>query len=295
MTRRKLCQSGELKTRKYLGAPLFLPPAEGGADPRPHQAGIFIYTEGCNAPSIFTNLGSMSTWVERQTKLPPPSPPPSPSPPVPPFEDFLPDSGAGVYVAAGSYDASLPFNLKCVEKDVLEMPADSYVTVEDMPVAAQCCDEDGYGECYRHLGSDQEDCISGSPPKPTSYREAVRLCALQGLSVCKKRCSGTGCGYDNYPIWTSIPCDEELPEGFDDITTAPSPPPPLPSPPPSSPPPPPSASVILSSCPLSSGLFSEHAPSTACATSAGGSRASSSSCFIETLLGLLALETNILI
>jgi len=38
----------------------------------------------------------------------------------------------------------------------------------------------------------------------------------------------------------------------------------------SSPPLPPRASVILSSCPLSSGLFSEHAPSTACATCAAG-------------------------
>ena len=89
----------------------------------------------------------------------------------------------------------------------------------------------------------------------------------------------------------------------------------------SSPPPPPRASVILSSCPLSSGLFSEQAPSTACATCAAGlhteahtdgagqtravshqivctcslmayKSASSSSCFIETLLGERARDTK---
>jgi len=238
------CQSGVLKTRQYLGAPLFMPPAEGETDPRPLQVGVFIYTESCYAPSVFTNVGAGSLWMDGITQLPPPSPPPSPPPPLTPFDEFLEPSG--VYVAAGSYDAESSFNFKCVPfNDLVKDGADTFDTIEGLPIAAQCCDDDGEGKCYRHLGSEPETCISGSPPKPTSYREAVRLCELHNLAVCKKRCSGTGCGYNNYPVWTSITCDDELPEGssvFDE--TAPSPPPPTPPPPvppPSSPPPPPSS------------------------------------------------------
>jgi hypothetical protein len=54
--------------------------------------------------------------------------------------------------------------------------------------------------------NDDAGCIAGKPPRPMSLAQNEETCAAQGLSLCEESCSGGGCSYNPYYVWTSIQC-----------------------------------------------------------------------------------------
>jgi len=80
-------------------------------------------------------------------------------------------------------------------------------------IAVQCCEEgtsDDAG-CKRFIGSDPEDCVAGVPPAAYTYKQAVAICAGRSLGLCDRSCAGTGCKYNQYPVYTNKPCDTSTP------------------------------------------------------------------------------------
>ena len=69
------------------------------------------------------------------------------------------------------------------------------------PLAVRCCD--GQGACHsNHSGA----CF----PSSATHLEAEEACAAQGMRLCtlteleSKVCCGTGCGYDDFRVWSSM-------------------------------------------------------------------------------------------
>ena len=103
-------------------------------------------------------------------------------------------------------------------------------------IAAQCCLPAGDGEsngintpqdvCRRRptpSGGNSglnDDCIAGYGGEgditPFTYTETKYFCDSLGLDLCQQACTGQGCNYDAFPVWTGAPC--------------PGPPPPSPPP-----------------------------------------------------------------
>jgi len=116
-------------------------------------------------------------------------------------------------------------------------------------IAAQCCASNQLGKdaCRRRATEDggpstsNADCIAGFWKSSTfvekTYGETVAECDARGLVLCDQSCDGEGCSYNNYPVYSGLPCPWARP-------APPSPPslPPPPSPPTSPSPPPPSPS-----------------------------------------------------
>jgi len=72
-------------------------------------------------------------------------------------------------------------------------------------IATQCCETDG--TCRRQ--DDNGECIGNQGkrrPQPATYEQAFAMCDALGLKLCDKSCSGTGCNYNRYPVWTGLEC-----------------------------------------------------------------------------------------
>merc|ERR1712157_634287 len=145
--------------------------------------------------------------VRRLTTPPPPSPPPSPPPPSPPPPALKPIPDGGVQVIHGRSGQQLA----CL------MPGrdEGNTTVGEQTIAAQCCSKNGEGnaKCRRSVNS---ECIAGRatrtvPPTPFTYSDMAAACERLStpddpLEPCDQSCSGTGCGYNTWPVYTKIPC-----------------------------------------------------------------------------------------
>jgi len=112
----------------------------------------------------------------------------------------------GVKVLDGGSKQSPPST--CIE------PTSAVTAINGKPIAAQCCDKGGGATCRRFeegKKNDAEGCVAGfaktKPPKTMTYSEAKAKCDRLGLDMCKKSCSGSGCYYNKYPVYTSLPCD----------------------------------------------------------------------------------------
>jgi len=154
-------------------------------------------------------------------RLPPPTPPTPPVPP-PPSAPVYPIPPLGVQVLDGGKNS--PSQLGCLRPDADEGTTHSAIDRRGAtlvrPIAAQCCrvgETDPALKCKRYIGAEQDDstCIGGMPPRNTTYSEAVALCALKSdpsdpevgaLELCDISCREKGCGYNQYPVFSSLPC-----------------------------------------------------------------------------------------
>ncbi|EOD35201.1 hypothetical protein EMIHUDRAFT_227762 [Emiliania huxleyi CCMP1516] len=111
-------------------------------------------------------------------------------------------------------------------------------------IVTQCCKPNvaGSGACVRVYNRGRS-CTSGKPPAEPitkrTYAEAVAACAEIGrneegvpFTLCNQTtCSGKGCLYDSYPLYSSRPCLGRTPplpppSATQDLYRSPSPPPP---------------------------------------------------------------------
>ena len=209
------------------GGPLVSPYPEDG---KPLLIGIVSWGIGCGRhPGVYTRVAYYRDWISRHSQIASPSPPAvSPPPPGP-----VPVPARGAMVQPG-HPSSMPNMVpRCVPLTGDQVRSDRLAPTEGtgtyLGIAVRCCSarEDGGEDCVV-----PEDC--NALPYPASYNDAWRYCDARGHTLCDRSCSGTGCGYDLKPVWTSQDCPAPPP--------SPPPPSPLPSPPgalPPSPPPPP--------------------------------------------------------
>ena len=80
--------------------------------------------------------------------------------------------------------------------------------IDSKAIVAQCCDEpQPTGACRRFVGSDDDaGCVAGKPPRSFTYADAEAVCTDLGLAMCQRSCKGEGCGYNEHPAWTDMPC-----------------------------------------------------------------------------------------
>ena len=59
--------------------------------------------------------------------------------------------------------------------------------------------------------NDDEGCIAGhakgKPPTAMTYSEAKAECDRLDLDMCEESCKGTGCLYNDYPVYTKLECE----------------------------------------------------------------------------------------
>ena len=148
----------------------------------------------------------------------PPTPPP---PPAAPRLRQLPEGGVQVVDGGSGHFPAVT----CVTDPAME-------AVDDAPIAVQCCDLVS-GDCRRHTAGAAATaaemelaCVGGwgyenattasqveAPLVPSSggihrasFSRAVWECEQRGLRLCQQSCAGQGCGYDELPVWTALPC-----------------------------------------------------------------------------------------
>ena len=149
--------------------------------------------------------------------LPPPSPPPPlPPPPAALWREVL-DGGSRRFPS-----------VTCVQDPTTTHLQRSNANDANDPwyqIAGQCCEADG--TCRRFVGTNNEaGCISGRWSDGAgitlthTYAQLEERCENLGLQLCSSSCSGTGCYYNDLPVWTSNSC-----------VPSPLAPPPPPSPP----------------------------------------------------------------
>ena len=82
-------------------------------------------------------------------------------------------------------------------------------------IAAQCCTGPGWNGgspnpavCRRRLNNNNADCLAGmgSSIVRHTYSQTFELCVSLGLQLCDFSCRGTGCWYNNHPVWSNVPC-----------------------------------------------------------------------------------------
>lgn len=93
-------------------------------------------------------------------------------------------------------------------------PASAVTKIKGKTIAAQCCDKGGNKECRRvapGMAHNDKGCIAGlakhKPPKEMTYAQAQAKCAALVLEMCEESCEDEGCYYNNWPVFTSLPCD----------------------------------------------------------------------------------------
>ena len=93
-------------------------------------------------------------------------------------------------------------------------------------IVSQCCDpSDTSNEgCRRYVGTDDDaGCVGGrSPPRPYTFAQAQALCDGLGLVMCDRRCVGTGCAYNQYPLWSILECPSPTVSPTSQPTAAPT-------------------------------------------------------------------------
>eukprot|EP00310_Coccolithus_braarudii_P002694 CAMPEP_0183378274 /NCGR_PEP_ID=MMETSP0164_2-20130417/124826_1 /TAXON_ID=221442 /ORGANISM="Coccolithus pelagicus ssp braarudi, Strain PLY182g" /LENGTH=1381 /DNA_ID=CAMNT_0025555825 /DNA_START=15 /DNA_END=4160 /DNA_ORIENTATION=+ len=164
-----------------------------------------IALELCDRACPDTGCGynQYPVYTTRECFVPPPAPP---SPPYSPFQ--IPEEG--VAVLSGSTGEQLRCLQPGADDDTTSAIASDSV---EKNIAVQCCEEgtsDDAG-CKRFIGSDPEDCVAGVPPAAYTYKQAVAICAGRSLGLCDRSCAGTGCKYNQYPVYTNKPCDTSTP------------------------------------------------------------------------------------
>ena len=112
----------------------------------------------------------------------------------------LPQTGALVYWGHGRKEVT------CVHPgDTSKMThAGSDDEGKPFPILAQCCSDDG--RCWRSTSAGE--CISGPPIAAVAhtYNTASAKCASMGLTLCSHTCVDRGCGYNFFPVYTTLPC-----------------------------------------------------------------------------------------
>jgi hypothetical protein len=146
----------------------------------------------------------------------PPTPPP---PPAAPRLRQLPEGGVQVVDGGSGHFPAVT----CVTDPATD-------AVGDAPIAVQCCDLVS-GDCRRHTAGAAATaaemelaCVGGwgyenatsqveAPLVPSSssilrasFSRAEWECEQRGLRLCQQSCAGQGCGYDELPVWTGLPC-----------------------------------------------------------------------------------------
>jgi len=129
----------------------------------------------------------------------------APPPPSPPQLHPIPDEGVQV------------LNGKTGQQLACLMPGrdEGTTKVGGQTIAAQCCSTKGAGaaKCRRAVN---DECIAGParqtvPPTPFTYSDMAAACERLStpddpLEPCDQTCSGTGCGYNFWPVYTKVPC-----------------------------------------------------------------------------------------
>ena len=212
---------------------------------------------------VYTNIACSQPRPTQPNPPSPPSPPP-PSPPRAPVQ--IPANGVAILDSLAPPSAATLFCL---------FPGDEAVTSAPFPtnmpfqtIAAQCCTS-GAGTpqevCRRKptwsggISPSNEDCVAGKSGTgdiaPFTYSDVKYFCDSLGLELCQQACTGQGCAYDDYPVWTGLACPNQLlppsppplPAPPDRPATAPRlpPSPPHEPPPPLAPPPSPPAALVI--------------------------------------------------
>jgi hypothetical protein len=89
---------------------------------------------------------------------------------------------------------------------------------DNIVIAAQCCrpgKSDPDEACVRFIDSQPAGCIAGSPPTAMTYSAAAELCAQTRhpeepdvpLQLCTMSCAFKGCKYNDYPVYSLLPCE----------------------------------------------------------------------------------------
>jgi len=68
----------------------------------------------------------------------------------------------------------------------------------------------GYTGDNCSAGAFREEQICRFPGERLAFADAEALCASRGLSVCEKRTSAIGCGYESMHVWTPSPCSHTI-------------------------------------------------------------------------------------
>uniref|UniRef100_A0A7S0NQL8 Uncharacterized protein n=1 Tax=Calcidiscus leptoporus TaxID=127549 RepID=A0A7S0NQL8_9EUKA len=142
--------------------------------------------------------------------LPPLSPPPSPLPPKPRAPNPIP--AGGVQVVHGKSGQQLACLMPGRDEETTR--------VGKQTIAAQCCSKKGTGadKCRRAVNN---ECVAGpatttQPPTPFTYADTVAACERLStpddpLELCDQSCRNKGCNYNFWPVYTGIPCSDDVP------------------------------------------------------------------------------------
>merc|ERR1712087_1071599 len=161
--------------------------------------------------------------------LSPPMPSLLPVPPSPPSPKYLTeDKAARIYVTRAEYNLTTTAMKRDITQlqQLVQLLQDAVRGLTTPPppsppppernIAAQCCSKNGQGtaKCRRSVNN---ECIAGTaksdePPTPFTYSDMAAACERLStpddpLEPCDQSCSGTGCGYNKWPVYTKIPCN----------------------------------------------------------------------------------------
>ena len=182
---------------------------------------------------VYTNIACSQPRPTQPNPPSPPSPPP-PSPPRAPVQ--IPANGVAILDSLAPPSAATLFCL---------FPGDEAVTSAPFPtnmpfqtIAAQCCTS-GAGTpqevCRRKptwsggISPSNEDCVAGKSGTgdiaPFTYSDVKYFCDSLGLELCQQACTGQGCAYDDYPVWTGLACPYGRPPPISPPRALPYPPP----------------------------------------------------------------------
>lgn len=147
--------------------------------------------------------------------------PASPLPSPAAMQSSIP--AAGVQVLAGHLKN--PTQLACLLPGK-DDETTSLANFKRKSIAAQCCTVSG--GCRRSIAG--TGCIAGRSARPAPYIKTMTFaenaaeCISLGLQLCSQSCAGTGCNYNEHPVYSRLSCDLP-PRGIGD-----TPPPMLPRP-----------------------------------------------------------------
>jgi hypothetical protein len=156
----------------------------------------------CTANSESATGYAMEAYVAAN-----PSPPQSPLPAPPPVSPAPPPAVLVLNGGSGSHPDV------CVTDH-------SATHIDGIAIASQCCEG---ATCRRQSGGTCIFGFMGSSYVFHTLSETVAVCESYGYTVCDQSCSGQGCSYNDFYVWTNVPCPPPPPP----VTPLPSPPPPV--------------------------------------------------------------------
>jgi len=139
----------------------------------------------------------------------------SPAPPAPPSSPpFFPIPNTGVQIVSGD---GTSLTLRYCAKPGVD---DDMTTFNGKTIAGQCClGNPPTQQCRRTLDPPNmgDNCVSGQasqseePPIGYTFSELTLKCQNNGLTLCDQTCSGQGCQYNYWDVWTKVPCESDIP------------------------------------------------------------------------------------